>query len=256
MEPCATKSLAAGCSRLSPSSSQHRSATAQVRISEFHYDNAGADVGEADRGFGARGHRSHRLAGRALQRQRRRFVRHAKPCRASCPRPADARRASSSTIPANGIQNGSPDGHRARRHQRRAGRIPVLRRRPFAATNGAASGITATDIGVFEAGTEAAGTSLARDAPACGAARRPVPSAHATTTAKRRRRQTSPASRSRRRARRSTSVARTTFSATAFDIDERAHRRRPIHLGQHAMPSVATVSPTGVVTRARRRRYE
>ena len=37
-------------------------ATAQVRISEIHYDNTGADTGEADRDLGARGHRSHRLA--------------------------------------------------------------------------------------------------------------------------------------------------------------------------------------------------
>ena len=89
-------------------SSSHRHRT-QVRISEIHYDNTGTDAGEADRGLGARRHGSHRLAGRALQRQRRR-VYDTDTLTGVVPATCGARGVVVLNYPANGIQNGSPDG--------------------------------------------------------------------------------------------------------------------------------------------------
>ena len=63
---------------------------------------------------------------------------------------------------ANGIQNGSPDG--VALVDDNGVLVEFLSYEGvFAATNGPAAGITSIDIGVSEAGTEAAGTSLARN---------------------------------------------------------------------------------------------
>lgn len=62
-------------------------------------------------------------------------------------------------LPANGIQNGAPDGIAL---VNASGTVVqfLSYEGSFTATNGPANGMTSTDIGVFEAGTEAAGLSL------------------------------------------------------------------------------------------------
>jgi len=139
-------------------------ATAQnaVRISEFHYDNAGADVGEAVEisgpsgldltgwqvvlynGNGGASYDTRTLAG---------------PVPASC----DTRGVVVLDYPANGIQNGSPDGIAL--VDASGALVEFLSYEGvFAATNGAANGVTSVDIGVFENGNGPAGESLARNA--------------------------------------------------------------------------------------------
>ena len=115
------------------------------------------------RGLRARGHGSHRLAGRALQRQRRRLVRHAERCPASCPRPADARACVVLDYPPTASRTARPMASRwwtpAARWSNSC-RTKARSPRPTAP----ATGITSTDIGVIEDGHEPVGLSLARNA--------------------------------------------------------------------------------------------
>ena len=62
------------------------------------------------RSLRARGHGPHRLAGRALQRQRRRCLRHATRCTGIVPATCGTRGVVVLNYPVNGIQNGAPDG--------------------------------------------------------------------------------------------------------------------------------------------------
>jgi DNA/RNA endonuclease G (NUC1) len=137
-------------------------ASAQVRISEFHYDNAGADTGEAVEvsapagtdltgwqvvlynGSGGASYGALNLTG-------------------IVPTSCGTRGVVVVAGPASGIQNGAPDGLAL---VNASGTLVefISYEGVFAATNGAANGITSTDIGVFEVGTEVVGTSLARNA--------------------------------------------------------------------------------------------
>ena len=138
------------------------SAQSAVRISEIHYDNAGTDSGEAIEvsapagtdltgwqvvlynGTGGASYDSDPLPG-------------------VVPATCGARGVLVINYPANGIQNGSPDGIAL--VDNTGAVVEFLSYEGvFAATNGAAAGLTSTDIGVIESGSEAVGNSLARDA--------------------------------------------------------------------------------------------
>ena len=131
-----------------------------VRFSEIHYDNSGTDVGEAIEvsgpagmdvtgwqvvlynGNGGASYGTTTLSG-------------------TFPATCDARGVMVINYPSNGIQNGSPDGMAL---VDGGGAVVefLSYEGTFAATNGPALGVTSTDIGVAEAGTEAAGMSLQR----------------------------------------------------------------------------------------------
>ena len=144
---------------------------------------------------------------RALQRHRRRVVRHRRTLTGIVPATCGAAASWSLNYPSNGIQNGAPDGialveprhggrvhllrRRVRRHQR-PGERPHLHRHRRAARPAA----------------NPSGNRWRAMPPASGAARPRVPSAPATTTARRRRRPKSRASPSRRPAARSPSARR------------------------------------------------
>ena len=122
-------------------------------ISEIHYDNAGADVGEFVEVQVPAGHQHRRLDGRPLQRQRTARLRH--------------RRASAAvTAPAGAPAVAVIDYPATRHPERLAGRarpgpaggtvvgVPVLRGHVHRRRAARQPGMTSTDIGVAEAGTE------------------------------------------------------------------------------------------------------
>jgi DNA/RNA endonuclease G (NUC1) len=131
-----------------------------VYLSEIHYDNGGTDADEKIEitgpagtdvtgwqlvlynGNGGASYDTRTLAG-------------------SIPATCGARGVLVISYPVNGIQNGSPDGMAL---VNAGGQVVefLSYEGTFAATNGPALGTTATDIGVFEAGTEATGQSLQR----------------------------------------------------------------------------------------------
>src|SRR5215468_1838281 len=133
-----------------------------IRFAEIHYDNVGTDTGEAIEvsgpagadvtgwqvilynGNGGASYNTTTLSG---------------PIPATC----GSRGVIVINYPTNGIQNGSPDGMAL---VDASGAVVefLSYEGVFAATNGPALGMTSTDIGVSEAGTEPAGESLARDA--------------------------------------------------------------------------------------------
>ncbi len=137
-------------------------ATAQVRISEFHYDNTGTDAGEAIEvsapagtdltgwsivlynGLGGASYDTDALSG-------------------VVPATCGARGVVVLNYPANGIQNGSPDGIALVDNNGVLVEF-ISYEGVFAATNGVANGFTSIDIGVSENGSEPVGLSLARDA--------------------------------------------------------------------------------------------
>ena len=136
-------------------------ASAQVRISEIHYDNASTDVGEAievsaPAGTDLSGWQIVLYNGNGFASYGTQVLSGVVP--ATC----GARGVLVTNYPANGIQNGDPDG------------IALVDNNDvlveflsyegtFVAGNGPAAGILSTDIGVREAGTEPAGNSLARN---------------------------------------------------------------------------------------------
>ncbi|HYJ39767.1 MAG TPA: hypothetical protein VEW08_03185 [Steroidobacteraceae bacterium] len=137
-------------------------ATAQVRISELHYDNDGADVGEAvevsaPAGTNLTGWRIvlYNGSGGASYGTL--------PLSGVMPATCGARGVLVVAGPATGIQNGSPDGL-ALVNAADAVVEFLSYEGVFAATSVPATGITSVDIGVTEAGNEPAGMSLARDA--------------------------------------------------------------------------------------------
>jgi DNA/RNA endonuclease G (NUC1) len=137
-------------------------ATAQVRISEIHYDNTGTDSGEAIEvsapagtdltgwqivlynGNGGTSYDTDALSGVVS---------------ASC----GARGVVVLNYPSNGIQNGAPDGLAL---VDASGAVVefLSYEGVFAATNGPASGLTSSDIVAFQDGAGPVGESLARDA--------------------------------------------------------------------------------------------
>jgi DNA/RNA endonuclease G (NUC1) len=230
--------LAAGAFMLSS-----LAASQTVRISEFHYDNTGTDTGEQlevsapagtdltgwqvvlYNGNGGASYGTLNLSG-------------------VVPATCDARGVV--VIPAVGLQNGSPDGIAL--VDNTGALVEFLSYEGvFAATNGAATGITSADIVVFEAGTEPVGTSLARDAagtwsgPAAntfGACNdngtTPPPAEVASVTV-------APPSAT------LTVGASTTLSATAFDAMSAPINNVPF-TWTSTNPSVVTVSAAGVVS--------
>jgi DNA/RNA endonuclease G (NUC1) len=136
------------------------SAQSAVRISEIHYDNTGADVGEsvevsAPAGTDLTGWRVVLYNGSGGASYGTLSLSGIVP--ATC----DTRGVV--VVPAVGIQNGSPDGLAL--VDAGGGLVEFLSYEGvFAATNGAANGITSTDIIAFQNGNGPAGESLARDA--------------------------------------------------------------------------------------------
>jgi DNA/RNA endonuclease G (NUC1) len=134
-----------------------------VRISEIHYDNASTDVNERVEvsfptgtdlstysivlynGSGGVTYGTRALAGNPVT---------------SC----GDRSVVVLSYPSNGIQNGSPDGLALVNGTEVVEFLSY--EGTFAATNGPANGLTSTDIGVAQAGTESADASLRRGSPA------------------------------------------------------------------------------------------
>jgi DNA/RNA endonuclease G (NUC1) len=220
-------------------------ATAQnaVRVSEFHYDNAGTDVGEAvevsaPAGSDLTGWQVVLYNGNGGASYNTQVLSGAVP--ATC----GDRGVLVLNYPSNGIQNGSPDGIAL--VDGSGALVEFLSYEGvFAATNGAATGVTSTDIGVLEDGTGAAGESLARDASgawslgtasfgACNdGTPPPTPDVASISIA--------PGSVT-------LNVGSTaTLTATAFDINGAPIAGVPLTWAS-TMPSVADVSATGVVT--------
>jgi len=152
----------------SASARQALGAGPAVRISELHYDNAGADVGEAievsgPAGTDLTGWQIILYNGNGGATYGTRVL--TGPIPATC----GGRGVVVLTYPANGIQNGGstatgtsdPDGVAL---VDASGSIVefLSYEGTFAATNGPALGITSVDIGVRELGTEPAGVSLQR----------------------------------------------------------------------------------------------
>jgi DNA/RNA endonuclease G (NUC1) len=135
--------------------------TGPVNIVELHYDNTGTDVGEA---FEVEGPAGMNLQGWTV-------VLYSEGVTYGTPRAlsglladqCDGRGTLAFTYPSNGIQNGPKDGLAL---VSPAGTVVELLsyEGTFTATNGVASGMTSTDIGVSENGTEPAGKSLQKDA--------------------------------------------------------------------------------------------
>ncbi|HEV7609680.1 MAG TPA: DNA/RNA non-specific endonuclease [Steroidobacteraceae bacterium] len=135
-------------------------ATAQVRISEIHYDNTGADVGEsvevsAPAGTDLTGWRVVLYNGSGGASYGTLALSGVVP--ATC----DLRGVV--VVPAVGMQNGSPDGLAL--VDAGGALVEFLSYEGvFAATNGVANGITSTDIVAFQNGNGPVGESLARNA--------------------------------------------------------------------------------------------
>ena len=135
-----------------------------VRISEFHYDNAGADAGERIEISGPAGTD---VTGWQL------LLYNGNGGATYLPTGATAPITLSGTIPATcgergvlvvdalGLQNGAPDGL-ALVDAGGTVREFLSYEGSFVATNGAASGMTATDVGVSQGGSEPLGASLQR----------------------------------------------------------------------------------------------
>ncbi|WP_432519660.1 ExeM/NucH family extracellular endonuclease [Kineococcus sp. SYSU DK006] len=134
-------------------------------VSEIHYDNAGTDTGEFVEVQLPAGTSSAGLS-IVLYNGGNGASYDTDPLPAVTA-PADAPAVAVVDYPANGVQNGSPDGVALVRG------TEVLEflsyEGVFTATNGPAAGRTSTDIGVAEQGTEPAGQSLSRTVAADGA---------------------------------------------------------------------------------------
>jgi DNA/RNA endonuclease G (NUC1) len=136
-------------------------ASQTVRISEVHYDNSGADLGEAIEVSGPAGTD---LTGWSvvLYNGNGGASYNTTGLTGTIPATCGASGVVVLSYPPNGIQNGSPDGLALVNSTGTL--IEFLSYEGvFAATDGPASGITSTDIGVLEAGNEPAGQSLMRD---------------------------------------------------------------------------------------------
>src|SRR5688500_13913458 len=136
-------------------------ATAQVRISEIHYDNTGADVGEsievsAPAGTDLTGWSLVLYNGSTGARYDTDAL--PTPVLATC----GARGVVVVNYPANGIQNGSPDAIALVDGANTVVEF-ISCEGVFAATDGPAMGLTSVDIGASQNGTEAIGMSLQRD---------------------------------------------------------------------------------------------
>lgn len=138
------------------------SAYADVFVNELHYDNDGADLGEAievvaSAGESLAGYRIHLYNG-SNPGAATVYADDAVPAGALASCGGDVRIATVS-YPANGLQNGGPDGLALVAPD--GGVVQFLSYEgSMTAANGPAAGLASTDIGVAEAGNAAAGTSL------------------------------------------------------------------------------------------------
>jgi len=218
----------------------------EVRIAEFHYDNSGTDTGEAIEISGPAGMD---LTGWQilLYNGNGGAAYDTKNLSGVLPTTCGTRGVVVQTYPSNGIQNGSPDGIAL--VSPAATVVEFLSYEgTFAAVGGPANGMTSTDVGVSEAGTESASpvTSLQRNGDGtwsgpkpntfgtCNDEEPPPPAEVASITV-------SPAS--------ATIVEATTrkFTATAFDSSN-----QPISgvafTWNSSNPSVATVDSAGIAS--------
>jgi DNA/RNA endonuclease G (NUC1) len=133
-----------------------------IRFAEIHYDNVGTDAGEAIEVSGPAGADVtgwqvilYNGSGGASY--------DTKPLSGPIPATCGDRGVIVINYPVNGIQNGSPDGMAL---INASGAVVefLSYEGVFAATNGPANGLTSTDIGASENGTEPIGGSLQRDA--------------------------------------------------------------------------------------------
>src|SRR4051794_39043203 len=133
-----------------------------IRFAELHYDNVGTDTGEAIEISGPAGADVtgwqvilYNGAGGASY--------DTKTLSGAIPATCGARGVLVINYPVNGIQNGSPDGMAL--IDASGAVVEFLSYEgTFAATNGPANGLTSTDIGASENGTEPIGGSLQRSA--------------------------------------------------------------------------------------------
>ena len=131
-----------------------------IRFAEIHYDNVGTDTGEAIEVSGPAGAD---VTGWqvVLYNGNGGASYDTKTLSGTIPATCGARGVLVINYPANGIQNGSPDGMAL--IDATGSVVEYLSYEGvFAATNGPANGLTSTDIGVSEAGTEPVGKSLQR----------------------------------------------------------------------------------------------
>src|SRR5215468_6739827 len=139
---------------------QQVSAVPAIRFAEIHYDNVGTDAGEAIEVSGPAG--ADVTGWQVILYNGNGGASYdTKTLSGTIPATCGARGVLVINYPVNGIQNGSPDGMALID----AGGAVVeylSYEGVFAATNGPALGLTSTDIGVSEAGTEPAGKSLQR----------------------------------------------------------------------------------------------
>jgi hypothetical protein len=133
-----------------------------VRISEIHYDNTGTDAGEAIEISGPAGAD---VTGWRIVLYNGNGGGTYEPTRTlngAIPATCGGRGVIVETYPVNGIQNGAPDG--VALVDAGGTVIEFLSYEgAFAATNGPANGMTSTNIGVLETGTEPVGQSLKRN---------------------------------------------------------------------------------------------
>jgi DNA/RNA endonuclease G (NUC1) len=215
-----------------------------VHISEIHYDNSGTDAGEAleisaPAGTDLTGWQV------VLYNATNGAPYDTRTLSGLVPATCGARGVVTLDYPVNGIQNGSPDGVAL---VDGAGALVefLSYEGVFAATSGPASGLTSTDIGVSEQGTEAPGFSLARDAAgtwagpaastfgACNDAELPPPAVVVRVTVT-----PSPST---------VAVGRTVaLTAIAYDENDAPIANAPI-TWTSLNDAVATVGPTGIVT--------
>jgi DNA/RNA endonuclease G (NUC1) len=139
-------------------------AAAQVRISEFHYDNAGTDAGEAIEVSAPAGTD---LTGWSLVlyngNNGARYDTDALPAGA-VPASCGARGVVVVNYPSNGIQNGDPDGIALVDNLGNVVEFLGYDGPEFAATDGPAAGLTTADIGAAQTTSTPVGLSLQRDA--------------------------------------------------------------------------------------------
>ena len=159
LESCASDRVLATNPSLEAVSAVANHHLPSVRISEFHYDNAGTDAGERIEVSGPAGLS---LAGYSvvLYNGTGGASYDTRALTGTIPATCGTRGVVVISYPSNGIQNGSPDG------------IALIQgttvveflsyEGAFAATNGPALGIVSSDIGAGQAGTEALGSAVQR----------------------------------------------------------------------------------------------
>lgn len=240
---CADHPLTGPASRLVPLFDG--ASAGPVRFSEIHYDNTGTDAGEAIEISGPAGTDVtgwkivlYNGSGGATYEPTRTLS-------GTIPATCGARGVLVQTYPVNGIQNGSPDGLAL---VNASGQVIefLSYEGTFQGVGGAANGMTSTDIGVSENGTEPLGKSLQRkgdgtwSAPAantfgaCNDSDIPPPVVVASVTV-------APATAT------ATTGAAVTFTATARDT---AHQPIPfvVFTWSSNAAAVATVAASGVAT--------